>query len=437
MIPGTASDVALITQADDLLRMVEALSGESILAVDTESNSLHAYRERVCLIQFSTLQADYLVDPLALEDLSPLAPIFSNPSIEKVFHAAEYDLLCLRRDFGMEVANLFDTMIAGRILGYNEIGLGAMLEAGLGVKLDKRFQRANWGERPLPEHLIDYARLDTHYLIPLRDRLHAELVERGLLTLAQEDFRMAAGKLAANKLADNKSTSNLFANHTSAANTMAANSLTANALAANILANNQPAETGAYRNGAARVGERPSSVERPVDCWRISGAYDLPARQAAVLMELCRYRDEIARKLDRPLFKVFNDQTLLAIASELPGKLDELRELPGMSPNQIRRHGRALLRAVQRGLQAPPIYPVRQPRPDEHFTERLEALRTWRKNLAAEIGVGSDVILPRDLMITLAEKGASNATELAEVMEAAPWRLEHFGAQILEAMNKE
>lgn len=386
MISGTTSDVTLITQPDDLFSMAAELSQASIVAVDTESNSLHAYRERVCLIQFSTSQADYLVDPLALADLLPLAPLFSNPDIEKVFHAAEYDLLCLQRDFGMEVVNLFDTMIAGRILGRNEIGLGAMLEADLGVKLDKRYQRADWGQRPLPEHLIDYARLDTHYLIALRDLLQAELIERGLLTLAQEDFRMAAVK---------------------------------------------PADTAAYRNGLVH------NAERPVDCWRISGSYDLSAQQAAVLLELCRYRDEIARKLDRPLFKVFNDQTLLAIASELPDKLDELRELPGMSPNQIRRHGKYLLRAVQRGLQADPVYPVRQPRPDERFSERLEALRTWRKNLAAEIGVGSDVILPRDLMITLAEKGPSTPSELAEAMEVAPWRLEHFGEQILEAINKE
>jgi ribonuclease D len=404
MTSRPASDVALITQADDLQSMVEALERESLLAVDTESNSLYAYRERVCLIQFSTAHADYLVDPLALDDLAPLNTLFCNPEIEKVFHAAEYDLLCLRRDFDLEVVNLFDTMIAGRILGRNEIGLGSMLESELGVTLDKRYQRANWGQRPLPEHLIDYARLDTHYLIPLREVLQAELVERGLLALAQEDFRMQASKLANNK---------------SEANHLAANGTTELGSA-----------PGAYRNGAS------GGVEKPVDCWRISGAYDLTAQQAAVLMELCRYRDEIARKLDRPLFKVFNDQTLLAIASDLPGKLDELRDIPGMSPNQVRRHGRRLLRVVQKGLQAPPVYPVRQPRPDERFSERLEALRTWRKNLAAEIGVGSDVILPRDLMIGLAEKGPRTPAELTEAMEAAPWRLEHFGEQILEAINK-
>ena len=409
MMSEEMSEAALITQAEAMRRMVEVLERASILAVDTESNSLHAYQERVCLIQFSTAQEDYLVDPLALENLSPLGRLLSNPEIEKVFHAAEYDLLCLHRDFGLEVTNLFDTMIAGRILGHNELGLGAMLVAELGVTLDKRYQRANWGQRPLPEHLIDYARLDTHYLIALRDRLQVELVERGLLSLAQEDFRMASAKSS----------------------------------------NNRAAEMGTDRNEATADGERPAVferpanddrpavVERPVDCWRISGAYDLPAQQAAVLLELCRYRDEMARKLDRPLFKVINDQTLLAIATELPKKLDKLGDLPGMSPNQIRRHGRQLLQAVKKGLKSPPVYPVRSRRPDERFSERLEALRSWRKNLAAEIGVGSDVILPRDLMISLAEKGPRTPSELKEAMEAAPWRLEHFGEQILEAITKE
>ena len=383
-----AGDVTLITQADDLQQVVEKLSKASILAVDTESNSLHAYREQVCLIQLSTTEADYLVDPLALQDVSALSRLFEAETIEKVFHAAEYDLLCLHRDFGMAVCNLFDTMIAARILGRSEIGLGALLEAELGVKLDKRFQRANWGQRPLPEDLIDYARLDTHYLIALRDRLEAELAERGLVKLAQEDFVMAARKVSAN-------------------------------------------------HSAKRNGTNGEEAERGVDCWRISGAYDLPAQQAAVLMELCRYRDEVARKLDRPLFKVFGDQTLLSIASELPKNLEQLGNLPGMSLNQVRRHGRKLLRVVQRGLQAQPVFPTRQRRPDEGFTERLEALRTWRKNLAAEIGVGSDVILPRELMISLAEKGPQDATALAEALEAAPWRLEHFGDLILSVLKKE
>ena len=107
----------------DLQKLADDLECWTRIAVDTESNSLHAFREQLCLIQFSTPQTDYLVDPLALNDLSPLAPIFANPEIEKIFHAAEYDLICLKRDFDITVTNLFDTMQAARILGYKQVGL--------------------------------------------------------------------------------------------------------------------------------------------------------------------------------------------------------------------------------------------------------------------------------------------------------------------------
>jgi len=140
----------LITRQAALQRLADTLRGEKIIAVDTESNSLYAYQEQVCLIQFTARGIDYLVDPLALDDLSPLAPVFSDPAIEKVFHAAEYDLICLKRDFGYTFNNLFDTMVAARILGRELYGLGAILEEEFGVQVDKRYQRANWGQRPLP-----------------------------------------------------------------------------------------------------------------------------------------------------------------------------------------------------------------------------------------------------------------------------------------------
>lgn len=373
-------DYYLITEAADLEDLARALQGEAVIAVDTESNSLYAYHERVCLLQFSTLEADFLVDPLALEDLSPLAPLFKDAAIEKVFHAAEYDLLCLKRDFGFECAHLFDTMLAARILGRHEFGLGAMLETEFGVHLDKRQQRANWGERPLPQYLLDYARLDTHYLIALRNRLEAELQERGLWELAQEDF-------------------------------------------ARLCALSAP-ENG--RNG---------SNARPLDCWRISGSHDLTPQQAAVLQELCRYRDQAARHLDRPLFKVLNDHTLLVIAAAAPRNLEELSHLPGMSPAQMRRHGHQLLQMVQRGLKADPLYPPRAARPDDNYLRRLEALRNWRKRLAARLRVPSDVVLPRELMLALADGGPSNFEQLTVILRQSPWRLQHFGQQILDAIR--
>jgi ribonuclease D len=369
-------DPILITRPAALHRLAEALHRERFLAVDTESNSLYAYQEQVCLIQFSTTSRDFLVDPLSLDDLSPLGPIFSSPRIEKVFHAAEYDLICMKRDFDFEFANLFDTMLAARILGREAIGLGAMLEGEFGVRVDKRNQRANWGQRPLPANLLRYAQLDTHYLIVLRDRLQAELVKNNLQVLAQEDFKRIC-----------------------------------------------------------RVDER--LVEgKPDDCWRISGAVDLPAQKASVLQELCRYRDQAARAANRPLFKVIGDKTLLHIAEKSPSNLADLAKIPGMTTRQVERHGRAILRAVRSGSQSAPIYPPHNQRPDNGFLDRLEALRDWRKRTARKMGVSSDVILPRDLLHAVASSNPTHPKELERVLRDVPWRYEHFGAQILEAVRE-
>ncbi len=179
MVVDQLAPPELIQSSSQLNHLVDELTCQSRIAVDTESNSLHAYRERVCLIQFSTAETDYLVDPLTLENLDILGPIFSDPEIEKVFHAAEYDLICLRRDYGFEFANLFDTMQAGRILGRKQAGLDRLIEEKFNLKVNKRFQKADWGARPLSPDLMLYARLDTHFLLPLRDLLKTELEEKG------------------------------------------------------------------------------------------------------------------------------------------------------------------------------------------------------------------------------------------------------------------
>ncbi len=367
----------LITRANALRQLVDRVCAEPILAVDTESNSLFAYREQVCLIQFSTPQEDFLVDPLMLEDLSPLAPLFANPKVEKVFHAAEYDLITLKRDFGFSFCNIFDTMLAARILGWEELGLGSILKTQFNVQLDKRHQRANWGQRPLPAEMLDYARQDTHYLIPLRFRLKSELKSKERWPLALEDF-----------------------------------------------------------NRLCSVNGR-NTEEAPEACWRVSGVNELGPKQAAVLQELCRYRDQVARSIDRPVFKVIGDHTLLAIAAACPGDLEALERCAYLSPKQLRRHADGLLRAVQRGLEADPLYPPRQIRPDERYLSRLEVLRRWRKKTAQQLGVNSDVILPRDLLYALAAIDPISQKELNAVLAQVPWRLEHFGDEILSLLKRE
>ena len=356
-------------------RVVADLSQRPIVAVDTESNSLFAYREQVCLIQFSTGEKDYLLDPLSLADLSSLEPLFADPGIEKVFHAAEYDVICLKRDFGFRFANLFDTMVVSRILGRTAVGLAGVLEKEFGITLDKRYQRANWGARPLAAPLLAYARLDTYYLIDLRQRLKAALEEIGRWELAEEDFR---------RLCD--------------------------------------------------ISAGPSDPD-PTTWLRVAAGQDITAQQAAILDELVRYRNHRARIADLPPFKVLSNQMLVSIATTCPRNPQDLVRVTGLSGRQLERHADGLLSAVQRGLQAAPLHRTAMPRPDEKFLNRLDRLKIWRKRTGEDWGVESDVILPRDVMEALAHAGPRRAEDLAGVMASVPWRLQKFGDQIMSLIS--
>jgi ribonuclease D len=355
--------------------MVDDLRRYPMLAIDTESNSLFAYREQVCLIQFSTGHSDYLVDPLALHDLDGLGPIFADPAIEKVFHASEYDLICLKRDFNFKFTNIFDTMQAARILGRPAVGLGSMLEGEFGIVLDKHYQRANWGLRPLPHPMLAYARLDSFYLIQLRNRLKADLEATRRWPLAAEDFQRLCN-----------------------------------------------VDLPVLDNG--------------VDlCWRVAGGHELDHQQLAVIQELCRYRDHQAQMADVPPFKIFGSDTLLQIAQKCPANLEELRSIPGMTARKLERHGEALLKAVQVGQQATPVYRQANHRPDNDYLQRIELLRSWRKKAGQAIGVESDVILPRDVMEAIATANPRSLPELAPLMSDLPYRLSISGEQILKVLN--
>lgn len=367
----TLAPPVLVQTAKEFDELISDLGRQTRIAVDTESNSLHAYRERVCLIQFSTSDTDYILDPFAFDGLDALAPIFSNPRIEKIFHASEYDIICLRRDYGFEFSNLFDTMQAGRILGRKLAGLDRLLEDKFEVKVNKRFQKADWAVRPLSRDLLLYARLDTHYLIPLRDLLKAELEEKGLWPLAEEDFRMACSP-----------------------------------------------------NGAKPKVESPH--------WtRFSARRDLTPRDLTILNELSAFREQMAARLDRPPFKVLDDERLIAIARAKPSTMDELKE-SGLTSRQIQYWGEQILLAVKNGVKSQTVKRMPLERPDDAYIKRLDKLKKWRKKVAEEMDVESDVILPRPLLIALAERGPE---EIAKIMQCSPWRLARFGVQIQKVLG--
>jgi ribonuclease D len=366
-----------VDEPEALAELGRRLAGARAVGVDTESNSLHAYREQVCLVQFSVPGMDYLVDPLALGEVAVLGEVLASPGVEKVFHAAEYDLICLRRDFGFQVQNLFDTMWAARVLGREAIGLGALLEAEFGVQVDKRHQRADWGRRPLADYLKEYARLDTHYLLGLRERLAGALAAAGRWELAVEDFRRLPKLI-----------------------------------------------------GRENGGEAPGS-------WlRIGGARELSPRQAAVLDALCQYRERVAQRRNQPLFKVLPDGGLLGVAQVCPEDVEGLRRVEGLGRRLVEQHAEGLLAAVRAGLEGPPMaMPPASRRPEEVYLRRLEALKEWRKEMGRKLGVESDVVLPRDLLLGLAERWPLTADGLGEVLEDVPWRRERFGGALLRVVN--
>jgi ribonuclease D len=360
-----------IATPNRLQQMVAELTRHPTIAVDTESNSLHAYREQVCLIQFSIPDTDYLVDPLALDDLSPLAPIFANPDIEKIFHAAEYDVVCLRRDFNFNIVHIFDTMQSARMLGYQQVGLDGILNLKFGIVLNKRFQKADWATRPLSADLLNYARFDTHYLHSLRDALYTELEAAGRWDLAREEF--------------------------------------------------------------ARLAQLTGNGKAEVPGWhRVSGKQKFTDRQLTVLKELCEWRDIQASRMDRPAFKVVDDKRLISIAEAAPASMRELERY--LTPHQVHRFGAEILSAVSRGRTANLIQRPRQVRPSNAILRRLDLLNQWRKHSAQKHHLESDIILPKGWMHAIAEKNPQTLEELSAIMTDSPWRLEHFGAEILKVI---
>ena len=244
-------DARIIVTREELANLVRSLERADRLAVDVEADSLHRYEEQPCLLQISTDEETWVVDPLAIGGVDPLGPIFGDPAVEKVFHGSDYDIRLLKRAAGFDFSNIFDTMISAQLLGLPEVGLQALLAARFGVVLDKKFQRADWSKRPLAPEMIRYAAEDTRHLLRLRDELASEL-DSG------EEWN------------------------------------------------------GPARNSRSSAGSSPPPARAVVVGHQ--GERKAPSRDRAVLQALVEFRDGEARRLDRPPFKVLGSPVLLDLA---------------------------------------------------------------------------------------------------------------------------
>jgi ribonuclease D len=365
---------------DALARLARCLDGCRAIGLDTESDSLYHHFEKVCLVQLATDRGEaFLVDPLAVRDLSPLAPAMADPAIVKVLHGADYDVTTLKRDFGFAFASLFDTMIAARLLGRTEVGLAAVARDELGIALTKDSQRDDWSRRPLTPRQETYALADVAHLVALQERLSAKLRAAGRLGWLAEECEAVA-------LLD------------------------------------------------------PACRRRDPEAYlAVKGARHLAPRALAAFRELHAWRERRAEETDIPAFKVLGNEALLRLAERRPQDVAALREVPGVLP-RLRGQAEQLLDAIRRAEalaeEALPR-PARSPRPvlPDPVQRRIERLRAWRARKAAELSLDVSVVLPQRLIDRLAHAGPRDARALGEIEGLRRWRAEAFGGELLAALS--
>jgi len=368
----------ILTTTEQVAEFAAELQPCPVIAVDLEADSMHNYQEKVCLLQFSTPERTVLIDPLTGADLAPLKPILADASIRKIFHAADYDIRCLARDFAIEIVGLFDTMISSQFLGEEKFGLVDVLRKYFGVELDKQYQRADWSIRPLSAGMIRYAAEDTCHLHKLVTELERQLIEKGRLEWVQEEFSLLE---------------------------------------------------------KARF-----TVHNGPEYLRFKGAGSLEPRQLAVLENLLLWRDDEARRRDCPLYKVLGNKTLLEMAKLKPTGRNALQEVEGLSPRLIDRYGGKLLHAVSQALDLPesklPVYPRGERRvKDPEVEKRLSRLKEWRKKTAARLELDPGVLINNALLEELARRQPRSEADLTEISLMKNWQRKELGEGILRTLN--
>jgi len=392
---GMFSDTPLVMveDSDALASMVERLSNAPIIGIDTESDSFYAYQEKVCLIQLSDADQDYIVDPLGLKDLSSLGPILANPEIVKILHGADYDIVCLKRDFGFQFSGVFDTLVAAQLLGLPRIGLGDLIGRYFGHDIDKQYQRHNWALRPLRQEHLDYARGDTHWLLALREILMRRLRSEDRVRHLEEECALLE-----------------------------------------------------QREWQGRTFDEHGYL-------KVKRANTLDEDGLRVLRRVWMYRESEAKRMNRPTFKVIPDDVLLRLAAKRPTTQRQLDDLFSAKSALKRRHGAKLLQAVGVGLEDDIKIPKprkkkksakkdRKNGPRPRLTGRtaeraLAELKDWRnKIIHGDSRLNPFTVASNTTLRSIARMRPRTLDELGEVPDVRAWQVVDFGDQILEILDR-
>ncbi|HSP17441.1 MAG TPA: ribonuclease D [Thermoanaerobaculia bacterium] len=366
-----------IDQQEILDRAIDSVVSQTVVAVDTEADSLHSYFDKVCLIQVSAASDDLVIDPLAGVDLKRFGEVLAESSITKVLHGADYDLRILNRDFGFTTSNLIDTMVSAQLLGYEAYGLGALLERHFGVTVNKAHQRADWAMRPLTPEMLEYATMDTRYLVALAEKLREELNALGRWEWAQEEFA---------------------------------------------------------RLEAIRYREVPDDEEG----WRkMKNLGNLDRRGHGVIRELYLWRDHLARTADRPPFKIIGNDALLEIAKEKPQTIGDLGKLKSVSQYHRSRYARQLVEIVKRVVAMPESELPERNEPktwirDKALEDRINRLKRVRDKIAAELKLDPGLLAPRHVLTAVASSGS-----LDDIPAMRNWQRTVVGDSLMQALKRD
>ena len=331
----------MITEQPALLALCEHLAKHPRIALDTEADSLHCYFEKLCLIQISTPEAHFLVDPLASLDLAPLFSVLKGKTV--IIHGCDYDLRLLRKAGWSDPENVFDTGVAARLVGLREFGLAALLHHHFGLVLAKASQKANWAIRPLPAQMLDYAINDTAHLLALADQLEQQLTKLG----RTDWFHQSCDRLIRN---------------------------------------------------SAIVRERD-----PDSLWRISGHADLSQRGMAILRALWHWRESEAQAVDRPTFHILNNDSLLDAAHRLDQNGNaEPRNLRGSRLERFQAAAREALAIPQ--AEWPKLLRRARQKAIPDYEDRFRLFRDRRDKSAAEYALDPTLIAPKATLESLARQ---------------------------------
>jgi ribonuclease D len=380
----------MVEDAESLREVAAKLAAAPVIGVDTESDSFYSYKEKVCLLQISDDSADYVIDPLEISDLSPLAPVMADPNIVKILHGADYDVVCLKRDFGFEFRNVFDTLIAAQLLGAPRVGLGDLINDHFGIKLDKLYQRYNWSLRPLgPEH-VDYARGDTHWLLALRELMLRRLRAAGRIRHLREECNLVQKRVWKGREFD---------------------------------------------------------PDGYLDIRKSDGLDDTGKR---VLRRLYLYRNTQAERQNRPTFKVIPDAVLLRLSHHRPTTSREFERIVSGKTAMKRRYGKGMLTAIESGLDDDFDIPARRKKSNRRrkgqprnrlrgrAAERAMAeLKTWRNDLIASSRQYSPFTTASNSVLkSIASSWLKTLEELEQVPDVRRWQVRDYGEEILAILDR-